>query len=300
MLKQLQFFALPESWELADGRLEAALDPHRIQPILACESIRTGFDALPVVDTLTHSGMGATLFAVATDRKRVPASVLKREAERRIAESIARVGERPGKKVREQIKDDATAYLLSRAFAVRSTTLAYFDTTLRMLVIGTASESAAERAILTLRQALGSLPVEAVGSPLGAESVLKGIARRGDFCNLRAGESVDFVDAAEGGTAKLRRFDIPGPKSSAIIEDGLDVASIELTYADRVTFVLDSQCRITRLRLPELEESATPGDARDDFAGRFALLVLEVRELVKGLRAAGLMSNAGSARSAWL
>jgi recombination associated protein RdgC len=227
---------------------------------------------------------------VATDRKRVPASVLKREVERRIAQAHARLGRQPNKGERQQIKDDATADLLARAFAVRSTALAYFDATLRMLVIGTASESAAGNVIRTLRAALGSLPVESVGMPLGAENVLKGIAKRGECGDFRAGESVDFVDAAEGGTAKLRRFDIPGPESAAIIEDGSDVASIELTYAERVTFVLDSQCRVTRLRLPDLEESATPGDARDDFAGRFALLVLEVRELVKGLRAAGLMS----------
>jgi recombination associated protein RdgC len=289
MLKQLQFFALPESWE-PPADLEAALDPHRIQPILACESIRTGFEPLPAVDTLTHSGMGATLFAVATDRKRVPAQVVKREVDRRIG-IVKRDGGKLSKGERNQIKDDTLADLLARAFAVRSTVLAYFDTTLSMLVIGTASESAAERVILTLRHALGSMPVEAVSSmPLGAEEVLKSIAKRGECGEFRAGASVDFADAAEGGTAKLRRFDIPGPESAAIIEDGSDVAAIELTYDDRMTLVIDSTCRITRLRLPELEESATPGDARDDFAGRFALLVLEVRELVKGLRAAGLMS----------
>jgi recombination associated protein RdgC len=288
MLKQLQFFALPESWE-PPADLEAALDPHRIQPILACESIRTGFDALPVVDTLTHTGMGATLFAVATDRKRVPASVLKREVERRIAESIARVGERPGKKVREQIKDDATAYLLSRAFVVRSTTLAYFDTTLRMLVIGTASESAAGNVIRTLRQALGSLPVESVGMPSRAGSLLSNVVRGASpLPGFVAGQSADF-ETLDASSAKVRHYQLPCQTLERVAYSGI-VTSIELTHAERVTFVIDLSCRITRLRLPELEESATPGDARDDFAGRFALLVLEVRELVKGLRAAGLMS----------
>jgi len=117
MLKQLQFFALPEAWE-PPADLEAALDPHRIQPILACEQIRTGFESLPVVDTLTHSGMGATLFAVAVDRKRVPAQVLRREVARLSDAATALFGVKPNKRERQQIKDGALADLLSRAFAV--------------------------------------------------------------------------------------------------------------------------------------------------------------------------------------
>ena len=288
MLKQLQFFALPESWE-PTADLESALDPHRIQPILACESIRTGFDSLPVVDTLTHTGMGATLFGVAADRKRVPAQVVKREIARR-TENITRTGRKLGKKDRDALKDDVLADLMARAFVTRSTVLGYFDTSLKMLVIGTASESAAERAILALRAAFGSLPVEAIGSPMQAGVIRNRIARGAAVGEFRAGASVDLVDAVEGGTAKLRKYDIPGPEVEACIEDGSLVSAIELTHADRVTFVLDSKCRITRLRMHGAEdEYATPGDARDDFAGRFALLVLEVRELVKGLRAAGLM-----------
>ena len=129
------------------------------------QQVSVGF--CPVYDggvEKTHESNNCTLFRLSKQERKVPSSVLKSALKDRIESYRSRMNRTPGKRVRDQLKDEALAELLPKAFVDETFYTAYIDWDSGMLVVNTASDRVAEMFAIQLRQVFDSFLVEPVAT----------------------------------------------------------------------------------------------------------------------------------------
>ena len=153
--RNLTLFRFPVSVNksFAAGAFENDLESHRLRPCGPLELKTRGFVS-PYGDAdeqLVRRCGDFLLFAMGTETRLLPTSVVKREVEQR----IATLGLPVGGKARRAIKEQAVSELLPRAFCKPGKTFAYVDARNGWLVIDTASRRVAEEVVASVRDAIG-------------------------------------------------------------------------------------------------------------------------------------------------
>ncbi len=93
--------------------------------------------------------------------------------------------------------------------------------------------------------------------------------------------------AQDGGVVRCKGLDLQGDEMRSHLEAGMQATRVALTWEDSVSFVLDEELGIRRLKFGEtLQEKLDDVDA-DDAAARFdasfSLMTLELARLIPGL-----------------
>lgn len=118
----------------------------------------TGFVPVPGTDEYVMNLPGvARVFAVRMADKILPASVVRNELDKCVADIEARDSRRVGKKERGQIKDAVTDELLAKALVKHKTVLVFHHFDSGVLVIPSTSANVCDRIMSNLRYAVGAL-----------------------------------------------------------------------------------------------------------------------------------------------
>lgn len=289
--KNLAIYRFTEPFTLSAELLEQKLQQHPFRPCGSHDEFSFGWTA-PLgraSDALVHANNGFMMISAKKEEKVVPSSVINEMLQDRISEIEERESRKLPAKERGRIKDELIFELLPRAFSFSKKTFAYIDSQGGWLVVDAASAKKAEDLLSNLRQCLGSLPVVPIGASVKPAGVMtQWLLDNGapkdilieDECELRSPEE-------EGGIIRCKRHDLALPEIKNHLDSGKQVIKLAISWADRLSFVLDEGLAVKRLKFLDLiQEQAADIEAFDEteqFDADFSIMSAELAQFIPRL-----------------
>src|SRR5512143_1428623 len=289
--RNLTLFRFSKSSAKSLKSLEARLDNHRLRPCGPIELATQGFISPYDRDeeTLLHEAGNYRLFTSAREDKLLPSSVINEELRTRLQKITEKKGKPVGSKERKRLKDEVLTDLLPRAFTRPSKLNAYLDTEKGWLAIDTASRKAAEGCVTLLREALGSFPAAPLAAEESPKVLMTDWLARGKLpAGLGLGDECELRDSAGAGAIiRCRRQDLETDEIREHLKSGKQVAQLGLVFDERLSFTLDDELVVRKLRFLDLVQNELGDVDRESAAAEldacFALMTLELDRLFQRL-----------------
>lgn len=289
--KNLAVYRFSEPFTLTADGLEQKLQQQPFRPCGSQDEFSFGWTS-PLgraSDALVHANNGFLMLCGKKEEKVVPASVINEMLQERISEIEEREVRKLPAKERSRIKDELIFELLPRAFSFSRKTYAYIDSQGGWLVVDAASAKKAEDLLSQLRKCLGSLPVVPLTATAKPASVMtqwlidntspKDILIE-DECELRSPED-------EGAIIRCKRHDLALPEIKNHLDSGKQVIKLAMSWAERISFVLDESLAVKRLKFLDLiqEQSADieAFDETEQFDADFSIMTAELAQFLPRL-----------------
>ncbi len=282
-------YRLEGNWELAPGALEARLAE---RPLQACSGLTAQTRGwVPPRDNaqLVYGQERQILFALGTETRLLPASVVKDAVKEKAAQIEARMGFKPGKKQLRELREQVEAELLPRAFARRRMTRVWIDPVAGWLVVDSSSPKVGDEVLSQLRDTLGEcpfFPLDTAQSPVVVMTQWLSAGRApGDFvidqdCLMKSGGD-------DPAAVRFARHGLEGDDVRRHVKDGKFVTQLGLVWKDRLRLVLAEPGVVRRVRFEMIEqdraENDVRGDADENFDADFRLMTGELGALLGAL-----------------
>lgn len=271
--KNLSLFRFTEPFTLASDELAEKLEALRFRPCGAHEVASFGWTAPlgKAEQSLVHATNGYMMLCIKKEERVLPTAVVNEMIQEKAAEAEEQQGRKLSKKERTRLKDELIFDLLPRAFTFSRKIYAYIDPQGGWLVVDAASSSSAEDLLTLLRKSLGSLPAAPVNTVNNPVTIMTqwlvsqqtpGSIVIEDECELRS-------PGEEGSIIRCKRHDLALPEIQNHLDSGKEVIKLAMNWADRLSFVMDKNFSIKRLRFLDLvQDQLKELDVEDD-AARF-------------------------------
>ena len=269
--KNLSIFRLTEAFTLSPGELEQKLEALAFHPCGPHQEFTFGWTS-PLGKSnqqLVHSTNGFMMLCLKKEERLLPASVVNEISQEKILEKEQQQARKLSKKERTEIKDEILFDLLPKAFTFSRKIYAYIDPKGGWLIVDAASAKNAEDLLSMLRKSLTSLPavpLNTIDNPatIMTEWLLNSKAPDDilieDECELRSPEE-------QGGIVRCKRHDLALPEIKNHLDTGKEVIKLAVSWADRISFIVDENLSIKRLRFLDLiQDQVTDIEANDEAA----------------------------------
>lgn len=289
--KNLAIYRLTEDFTLTPTELEEKLESFRFKPCSSTQEFSYGWSA-PLgrsSDQLIHQANGFIMLCATKEEKVIPSSVINEMTADKIAEKEDQEARKLSKKERSELKEQIIFELLPRAFSFSKKTFAYIDPKGGWLIADAASAKKAEELISFLRKNLGSLPLVPASTkekPVNAMTqwLIKSQAPTDilveDECELRAPEE-------SGGIIRCKNQDLAAPEIRNHLEIGKQVIKLSVSWADRLSFIVDENLSIKRLKFLDLIQDQVAdteaADAEERFDVDFTIMSQELSSFLPRL-----------------
>lgn len=286
MFKQLKVFVLECEIlnELDDVLKDSAFVPTRPQQT---ESIGWG---KAIGERYVHSALGAERVALMREERNVPSAFVRSQAEARLRG--VKNGEQPSRREVVAMREAVLLDLLPNAFPKQTQNHIVIDRRRNRVWFDTVTASRVERASNLLRESLGKwrmVPTIGLGD---ISSALTQWLMQGAPFGFEVGSFAKVVDPREGSTISVSRLSLPEPNIEAYLRDGLRVEQLELTWKDRIRFVLRYDGGLTKIKPTDLltvEFEVNGEDPESALDAEQHLMVGLFRELIDDLENALLV-----------
>jgi len=273
-----------------DGDLETRLAAHRARPCGPFEMATRGWVSPFGGEQALHHGVGNyTLLTLGGEDKLLPAACVNAVLNEKLAAIAAERGKPPGGRERRRLKEEVLNELMPRALARPHRLAGYLDLDRGWAVIDTASKKPAEALLTELRNTLETFPV----FPLDPEESPQALYTSwlsggelpegwvlGDECEMRDPQP-------KGAIVRLSRSDLSGSELQEHLKSGKQVTRLGLVVEDRLSFTLDENLVVRKLRFLEQATEELEATERDsaaaEFAARFALMCLSLTPILAQL-----------------
>lgn len=238
---------------------------------------------------LVHAGNACLMLCLQRQEKVLPAAVVNEFVLEKIAEIKQQEDRHVGRKEKTDIKEQIIFELLPRAFTRSRKLFAYIDTRQQLLVINSGSTSQAEEFIVTLRDAVGTLPLVPL-KPLNDISPcmthwLSGAEGPRQFAIGGECELQDRSDTTA--VVKCKNLDLQASEIKSHVDNGMMVKKLELIWNGGIEFIADENLTIKRLRFDDLImdqlNDVQLESAADQFDADFALMTAEFERFIPAL-----------------
>lgn len=236
------------------------------------------------------SSNGYHMVCLRKEERLLPSAVVKEAVQERVEMLEQEQGRSVNRKEKNELQEQLTLEMLPRAFTKSRHTFAYIAPQEGLMVVDASSDSAAEALLSHLRETIGSLPVRPpvvtqapaftmTGWVSGDVDVPQYMALE-DECELRD-------DSEEGGVIRVKGFDLREDEIRAHLAGGMEVARLALNWDDQLSFTLDSELTIRRLKFgdgfQDQLQDIDSDDAATKFDTSFQLMALEFAKLIPAL-----------------
>lgn len=286
-------YRLDGHWSMSAGSFEEKLAARTLQPCTGLTAQTQGWVSPRGDDQPLVYGQGRELlFALGTETKLLPASVVRDATKARAAQVEARMGFKPGKKQLREIKEQVHAELLPKAFARRRATRAWINPDAGWLVVDSASAKRGDELTTLLRDTLGECPFFPLDTAQSPMSCMTAWLSKGDApgrfdldqdCEMKSGGD-------DPAAVRFARHGLEGDDVRRHVKDGKSVTRLGLVWNDRVRLVLADPGIVRRVRFEMIEqdraENEPQGGADERFDADFALMSGELTKLLDDLLAA--------------
>lgn len=220
---------------------------------------------------LVHSANGIHLLALREESKILPASVIKEVLNQRVAEKEEKELRKIRKREKEQMKEEILFELLPRAFTRSKQSFGFIDAKEGWLVVDAGSWKHAEAFTEYLRDCLGSLPIAPPATHDAPQSVMTAwLADEHLPGDIVLGEEAVFEDPqTEGCEVRCKRQDLGAEEIKAHIKGGKRVRRLAITWADRLSCVLDADYSVKRLKFGDVIKEESGDRSAESFAEQF-------------------------------
>ena len=271
--KNLAVYRFTEPFSLSAEELEEKLEQKRFRPCGSHDESSFGWTS-PLgnaVEQLTHTSNGFIMLCAKKEEKVIPAAVINEMLQEKVAEVEEQEARKLAKKERSSLKDELIFELLPRAFTFSRKTYAYIDPKGGWIVVDAASAKKAEDLLSELRKCLGSLPVvplNTVDKPVTimTDWLMNNSAPSDinieDECELRSQED-------EGGIICCKRHDLTLPEIKNHLDKDKQVIKLAMSWADRLSFILDENLAVKRLKFLDLIQDQVADIDTDTEVERF-------------------------------
>ena len=271
--KNLAIYRLTETFTLSPAELEEKLQSLRFKPCGSTEEFSYGWSA-PLgrsSEQLIHQANGFIMLCATKEEKVLPTSVINEMTADKIAEKEDQEARKLSKKERTELKDQIIFELLPRAFSFSKKTFAYIDPKGGWLVVDAASAKKAEELISFLRKNLGSLPLVPVSTKEKPVSTMTQWLTQNDSpadvliedeCELRAPEE-------SGGIIRCKNQDLSAPEIKNHLDTGKQVIKLAISWSDRLSFIVDENLSVKRLKFLELIQDQVADTETDSAEAQF-------------------------------
>jgi recombination associated protein RdgC len=290
--RNARIFRFTKPFDISAEALEEQLQADAFKPCGPQETTRSGW--VPPLgkhgEQLVHSANGYHLIALRKEEKILPGPVVKEAVEERAEAIELEQGRKVRRKEKDEIKEQVMLEMLPQAFSRNRRCYAYLAPQDGLLVVDAGSAKQAEDLASTLRKSLGSLPVRPpVVEQSPAFTFTGWLAETVDHpATVVLGSECELKDPSEdGGVVRCKGLDLKAEEIRNHLEAGMQVTKLALTWDDNVSFVLDEELGIRRLKfgesLQEQLEDVDTDDAVAKFDAAFTLMTLELSRMVPGL-----------------
>ncbi|MEX2474409.1 recombination-associated protein RdgC [Marinobacter sp.] len=290
--RNARVFRFTKPFDISAEALEEKLQGDAFKPCGPQETTRQGW--VPPLgkhsDMLVHSTNGYHLIALRKEDKILPGSVVKEIVEERAEAIEIEQSRKVQRKEKDELKEQVMLEMLPQAFSKNRRSFAYLSPKDGVLVVDAGSSKQAEDLASFLRKSLGSLPVRPPAVEQAPAFTFTGWLNESIDLpgTIELGTECELKDPSEdGGVVRCKGLDLKADEIRNHLDAGMQVTKLSLTWEDNLSFVLDEELGIKRLKFGEtLQEKLDDVDA-DDAAARFdaafALMTLELARLIPGL-----------------
>ncbi|WP_417532332.1 recombination-associated protein RdgC [Marinobacter lipolyticus] len=290
--RNARVFRFTKPFDITAEALEEKLQSDVFKPCGPQETTRQGW--VPPLgkhsDMLVHSTNGYHLIALRKEEKILPGPVVKELVEERAEAIEIEQGRKVRRKEKDEIKEQVMLEMLPQAFSKNRRCFAYLAPKDGVLVVDAGSSKQAEDLASFLRKSLGSLPVRPPAVEQAPAFTFTGwLNETVDLpATVTLGNECELKDPSEdGGVVRCKGLDLQADEIRNHLDTGMQVTKLAVTWDDSLSFVLDEELGIRRLKFGDtLQEKLDDVDA-DDAAARFdaafALMTLELARLIPGL-----------------
>jgi len=286
--KNLVIYRLPADWSIPAAQLEEQLAQRTLQPCGSFDMQSRGWVAASSAQRLVHTTNGNHLIALGVEQKLLPGSIIRQVATERAKLLEEQQGYPVGRRQMRDLKERVTEELRARALTRRRVTHAWIDPKNGWFVVDAAGAPRAEELVETLRDTLGSLPVQFLETDRSPAAAMAAWVVLGD-APLRFMIDQDLeLQAADKTKATVRyvRHPLEGKEIQAHISGGKYATRLGLTWNDRISFVLTEKLQIKRLQFLNISKDKAEGEsqsAEEQFDIDFMLMSGELTQLLADL-----------------
>ncbi|MBZ2168233.1 recombination-associated protein RdgC [Marinobacter sp. F4216] len=301
--RNARVFRFTKPFDISAEELEDKLQADAFKPCGPQETSRQGW--VPPLgkhgEQLVHSAGGYHLIALRKEEKILPGPVVKEAVEERAEAIELEQSRKVRRKEKDEIKEQVMLEMLPQAFSRNRRCYAYLAPKDGVLVVDAGSAKQAEDLASTLRKSLGSLPVRPPALEQAPAFTFTGWLN--ETIDLPAaitlGSECELKDPSEdGGVVRCKGLDLKADEIRNHLDAGMQVTRLALTWDENVSFVLDEEFGIRRIKFGEtIQDQLDDVDADDavaKFDAAFTLMTLELARLIPGL----LEAMGGEDRSA--
>ena len=285
--KNIKLFRLEETFNHSIDELERMLETHKFVPCKGQDIERMGWtDVLGKgSDALVHKIGDDLFFRCKIEKKMLPASVINDELAEKEENFELEHGRTLKKKEQSELKEQIITNLLPRAFSLFKETWIWINTKDNFLVVNAGSDKVSDDVISLLRKSLGSLPVQPFAFNKEITEVLTSWIQNGEAPQgFEIGSETELRDLeGDGAVIRAKKQDLSADEITVHIKAGKVVTSLALTVNDDISFVIDENFNLKRIKLSDtlIDENITPDlDAHAQLDADLALMAGEYTKLL--------------------
>lgn len=280
-------YRIAPGWSLTAEQVEARLQDNPFVECGASQEKSVGWVAPrgEANGPLLEAVAGQWILKLMLQVRALPASVVNRKAQERVAQIEASTGRKPGKKETRDLKDDIRLELLPMAFTKQSSTRVWLDREAQLLVTDAGSQARADELITLLVQGLPGLALSLIDTQISP-----GAAMADWLVSQEApqGFSVDReceLKAADESKAVVRyaRHRLDTEEVKQHIEGGKMPTRLALTWNDRVSFVLTEGLQLKKLAFLDVVFEGASAGKDDGFDADVAIATAELQKALPAL-----------------
>lgn len=289
MFKHLIIYRIASSWQADLAAVEEALARTPFTPCGPTQERSAGW----VPPRGEEEGLfaesigGQWILRFMSEAKMLPASVLNRKVQEKADATERETGRKPGKKEKQEFKDEAKLDLLPMAFTKQGGMWIWIDAAARLLVLDTGSQARADGVVTLLVDALPGFAVALLDTQTAPQAAMAHWLTTARDVDLALNFTIDrecelkSTDEAKS-VVRYGRHPLDIDEVKAHIEAGKLPTKLALTWDDRVSLLLTENLQIKKLTFLD---AVFDGQAKDDggFDADVAIATGELCKLIPDL-----------------
>ncbi len=287
MFKNVIMYRIAPGWSITAEEVEARLQDNHFVECGASQEKSVGWvePRGEANGALLEVVAGQWILKLMVESRALPASVVNRKAQERVAQIEATTGRKPGKKETRDLKDDIRLELLPMAFTKQSRTLVWIDREANLLVMDASSQGRADELVTLLVQSLPGLALSLVNTQISPSAAMA------DWLvsqEAPQGFSVDReceLKAADESKAVVRyaRHRLDTDEVKQHIEGGKMPTRLALTWNEHVSFVLTEGLQLKKMAFLDVVFEGKSQGKDDGFDADVAISTGELQKTLPDL-----------------
>lgn len=228
---------------------------------------------------------GHWILKLMIESKAVPAGVVKRKVQERLAQIEATEGRKPGKKETREIKEDAKLVLLPMAFSKQASVTVWIAPAAKLLVIDAASQAKADEVVTCLVKSLDGMavtPLQTTSSSAAAMS--QWLTSQEPPAGFSVDRECELKASDESKAAvKYSKHRLDTDEVRQHIAAGKLPTKLAMTWDDRVSFLLTESMQLKKLAFLDVVFEGAAAKEDDGFDADAAIATGEMSRLIPEL-----------------